>query len=73
MNAVEENSVLMSSPMDDKDTSGDSAGERPVGGTDSEEPRSTPPAPDTDVGRLPLLLYAFIAVLLAAATVSLVA
>ena len=72
MTAREESPLPTSLPTDNE--TGDSAGERPVVEAENDEPRQTPPErEDDEVGRLPLLLYVFIGVLLMAATVSLVA
>ena len=73
MKAWEEDPVPTSLPTE-KQTTGDSAGERTAVQAENDGPRPPPPGPKVDdVGRLPVLLYAFIALLLMAATVSLVA
>lgn len=61
----------MTSSPDEKKA--DSAAERRAVVAESDEPAPTPPKSEFDVGQLPILLYAFVAVLLIAATVSLVA
>ena len=61
----------MSSPTEEQNA-GDAAAERQAVDAHSDDSIETPPKSEFEVGQLPLLLYAFVALLLVTATVSLV-